>query len=150
MKCREIKEYLDSYSGVDISKKSREEVYIKFRAIYYFLSHKYATDSYSYNKIANLVNKDHASFLNGLKTFESFYISDDNFRVDFTKTENHVISKSSKMNQINIKRIEGLEIEQLRACLIKARMKISAHNKRISALKKQNKKQRLIINKLVS
>lgn len=150
MKCREIKAYLDKDSGLDISKRSRKEVYVKYRAMYYFLCAKYASDANSYSKISKLVGKDHASFINGLKTFESFMISDSSFKQDFSIHEAYVLEQIPKRSRTKIKKIDSIVAEVLKGKLYRSQEKVMRLKNQIRRLKKDNNKKESIISKLLA
>ena len=65
-----IKNYVNVYLQIDITKESRKRPVVYGRAIYYQLCRNFTTHSLS--QIGSVVNKDHASVLHGLKTFKNF------------------------------------------------------------------------------
>jgi len=125
MKCYQIKKYLEKKSGLeDIGIKSRKTKYIKHRSMYYYLCMRYAVDAKTYEEIAALVNKDHASLINGLKTFESFMLSDSDFNKKLGFYENDIKSKLPKTHNDVIKKIDEIPIEILKGRLYRAKYKI--------------------------
>jgi hypothetical protein len=65
-----IKDYVNTYMQLDITKPVRQRSYVYGRAMYYQLSRSFTT--HSLTDIGGVVNKDHASVLHGLKTFKNF------------------------------------------------------------------------------
>lgn len=66
---KQIKENVSGIFGVDIGSKSREEIYPIARAVYYKIARTKTV--LPYKTIGDLVNRNHATVINGLKIFES-------------------------------------------------------------------------------
>ena len=140
MKIAQIKKYLDEISGLDLSSKSQETDYIKYRSKYYFLCVKYATDANSYAKIGKQVDKDHATVMNGLKTFESFMMSNTNFVSRFRVIEKHISMNMTKRHSVILNNIDSMSLELIKAQLLKSKMTIINKNNTIHNLRKKNVK----------
>ena len=68
----EIRNYVESKTGLDISRKTRKRQYVDARALYYKLCRE-NTDA-SLEEIGTLVNRDHSSVVHSvLHCFESVY-----------------------------------------------------------------------------
>lgn len=87
MRVEEIKKRIDEEFGIDISIKCRQTPYIMARALYYHFAMRFGTNSHSLVKVAEVVNKDHASLINGKKTHESYMFSDETYRYRHSKLE---------------------------------------------------------------
>lgn len=68
----EIRNYVESKTGLDISRKTRKRQYVDARALYYKMCREY-TDA-SLEEIGTLVNRDHSSVVHSvLHCFDSVY-----------------------------------------------------------------------------
>ena len=68
----EIRSYVESRTGLDISKKTRKRPYVDARALYFALCRKYTKASF--DEIGVLVNKDHSTVVHSvLHCFDSVY-----------------------------------------------------------------------------
>jgi len=73
----EIKELVDSEFGLDISVKNRKATVVYARCIYYRLCREYTKASLY--EIGEILNKNHATVLHGLKLFKTFQIQPNHF-----------------------------------------------------------------------
>lgn len=83
MKLQEIKDEIDNYYDINISDKSRKLEYIEGRCIFYDLALHFNPVSFRYARVGKALNKHHATVMHGLKTFESLYMCDSNFRKNY-------------------------------------------------------------------
>ena len=134
MTCEQIKNYIDKYSKFDISTSSREQHYIKYRSIYYFLAYKYGDKGYSLSVIAKPCKVDRNTVRHGLKTFESFALTDSDFRLDFYNIKHYVHENTPKETIEILDDLQDVSNELLRVKLMRSTIK--------------NKKQRLKLEKL--
>lgn len=63
-----FKELIENYYGITLTEKSRKQVYIQARYIYFYLCRNFT--NFSLAKIGASVGKDHATVLNGLKKLD--------------------------------------------------------------------------------
>lgn len=97
---KQIKEFLDKKSGVDIGSKSREDIYIRHRCIYYYLAFKYSDEYVTNANVSKEVNRNHATVLSGFKVFRNLYSTDKLFRCLTDGLEKEV----SSLTGVKIKR----------------------------------------------
>ena len=136
MKCKDIKKFLDKESGFDISTKGRKHSKIVYRAIYYYLCQKYASDGVTLESIGVHVNKDHASVLNGFKTLESFVISNDNVKSLLETIEKKIVIKCPKsVDEIN--KVKSFTTQMLQARYILAKRALRIKTRKIYYLKQR-------------
>lgn len=69
MKIKEIKEFVDSYFGIDISSKRRYRYYVDARFMYCKLCYinEFVKEHNSLAKIGAFINRDHASVIHAIK-----------------------------------------------------------------------------------
>ena len=95
MTCEQIKNYIDREAGFDIATKSREQHYIKYRSMYYFLCNRYAKDGHSLSVISGTCKVTISAMKNGLKAFEYFLSTNSDFKASFNSIINHVQENTS-------------------------------------------------------
>ena len=82
-----IKDIVNQYFQIDISKKTRQQVYVDARGIYYSLSRELVPGA-TYEKLGKSVNLNHATVVNGMKQF--------NFLLEYNKsTQNNYLTLKS-------------------------------------------------------
>ena len=129
MTCQQIKDYIDKYSGLNIATKSREQHYIKYRSIYYFLCHRYAENGYCFNIMSKPVRVHRLTPRHGLNTFQSFVLSDPDFRLNYNIIKNYIKENTSKEIHDKLDSMEVINLEILKADLIRKRLKTEALEK---------------------
>jgi hypothetical protein len=75
----EIKDLVNKELNIDIAKGTREQEYIFARSVYYALCRKHTSSSLAL--IGSLLNKNHATVMNGLKTFRSLEFTPNSYKV---------------------------------------------------------------------
>jgi hypothetical protein len=89
MNIRTIKKLVEQETELDLTTKTRKQEYIYARAVYYKLSRENTLSPL--RDIGRLVNKDHAGVINGLKSFETITLSNDNTWMDlYSKLSNEI------------------------------------------------------------
>tara|TARA_R110001606_G_scaffold345877_1_gene494761 strand:- start:389 stop:952 length:564 start_codon:yes stop_codon:yes gene_type:complete len=111
MTLTELKEYLDDYYDFDIALKCRKTNYVRARCMYYELA-KYVNSWNSLETIGAVVKRDHATVLHGYKTFNSYFVSDESFRITYDNLFTRLESFFSSV--IEIKVIERKELQDLK------------------------------------
>tara|TARA_R110002051_G_C8752039_1_gene500346 strand:- start:3597 stop:3968 length:372 start_codon:yes stop_codon:yes gene_type:complete len=105
----DIKKHLDELFGIDIAEKSRKHDYIKARAIYYKLCKVSKGEVFTFQRCADVVQRNHATVMHGLKTFESFMFCDKSFKSLYEDIEIEV-NPLAKRKTDKQKRIESLNL----------------------------------------
>jgi len=72
-----IKELVEKHFRQNIDTESRERNLIYMRAIYYKLCHE--NTRHSLHKIGNYVNRNHATVINGIRTFDDVLLTQEPF-----------------------------------------------------------------------
>jgi len=81
---QKIKELVEIETKIrDISKKSRLPDIVDARVMYYYLAKKYT--EFSYQRIARQVNRDHATALHGMKSYNNWNFASLQYRKQLTK-----------------------------------------------------------------
>lgn len=81
---KKIKELVEIETRIrDISKKSRLPDIVDARVMYYYLSKKYT--GFSYQRIASQVNRDHATALHGMKSYNNWNFASLQYRKQLDK-----------------------------------------------------------------
>ena len=93
MTCKEIKKTIDDFSGLDISIKCREPLYVDYRFIYYYMCKKYARKNITLKRIGEAINRDHSSVIYGLKQYENLHDTCAVFRRKVIKIEKLIKQK---------------------------------------------------------
>lgn len=146
MTCKEIKDFLNEFSGFKIESKNRKIKYIYFRSIYYYLCLKYSEDGFSYESIAEIIDrKSHITAMNGINEFYNFIETDRVFQGIFqrieptflkqNKIEDYVLDITSA-DILNL----GKRCKRLKKANAKKDKQITCLKSRISSLKKRQKK----------
>ena len=73
MNLETIKKIVENVTNIDITKESRKREIVEARCIYYKISKLYTKSSL--DKIGELLNKNHATVLHGIKKFDMIYDS---------------------------------------------------------------------------
>jgi hypothetical protein len=123
MTSKQIKEYIDERAGLDISIMSRKSEFIRYRSMYSFLCHRYAEDGYSFSRIARVIKKDDNTVRHSIKAFESFMLTDIHFRTEFSVLKDHVVRNTPKETQDNLNELEMINLEVMKANLIRKKLK---------------------------
>ena len=144
MTSQEIKNHIDKIAGFDISNNSRKTEFIKYRSLYSFLCHRYAEDGHSFASIARVIKKDDNTIRHSIKTFESFMLTDIRFRSDFDSLRDYVVNETSKETHDKLKYLEMINLEVLRADLIRRKMKTKAMGRYLRLEAKRNKSDKAI------
>ena len=93
-----IKDIVNDYFQINITKKTRMQVYVDARGIYYSLSRELVPGA-TYEKLGKSVNLNHATVVNGMKQF--------NFLLEYNKsTQNNYLTLKS----ICLKNIDKLSL----------------------------------------
>lgn len=95
MTCKELKAFVDKQATYDISLSGRKLDQLYYRWIYYYLCYKYASNGYSFSRIAKEVNKSHATVMHGIKEFHNVYKYDDAFKNLCNAIEDSLIDNNS-------------------------------------------------------
>lgn len=112
-----IKKILDDYFGIDMSSRSRKSTYVEARMMYYHFIFNNILPRPSLSKIGKPVNRNHATVLHGLDTFDVLIESDYNFKRQYIVLEKILIetldlSMTIKTERLNLlERIDTLENE---------------------------------------
>ena len=92
VKLIDIKRLIDVLHDCDISSRSRERVpYVYGRNVYCHIARKYTTASY--DAIGNIINRNHATVINSVKTFENDYNND----YEFIKFADEILKQLPKI-----------------------------------------------------
>lgn len=97
---------INDHYGVDINKKTREQSYVTGRSVYYKLLREMG---YGFTAIAETLNKNHATVIHHIKTFNDLLSYDKNLRHDYEVvreifyegTANHPFFDKTRQELIN-------------------------------------------------
>ena len=111
---QEIKDLVDSEFGFDINVKNRKQSVVFARAVYYRLCREYTKASLY--EIGELLSKNHATVLHGLKLFKTFQIQPKHFRreLEIYKAISSELSDSPKQESTLLERIQKEKQEVLK------------------------------------
>ena len=82
MNLERVADLVSDIYDIDIFNISRKRKYCDSRSMFYKLSREYVKDV-SLTEIANFVNKNHASVIQGLKQFDNLIYSDNDFKDNY-------------------------------------------------------------------
>lgn len=126
IKLYEIKNLVESEIKLDLKTKNRQRRYVIGRFIYGKLARDYTSETLM--DIALQIERDHTSIVHYLKTFDSFYRFDNNFRKIYDKLEEQlqqIVKIKSTRTYINKKVIHPYRLinakKSLRKILIQRR-----------------------------
>lgn len=150
MTCKEIKDFLDKEAGFDIGMKTRRREHVNFRFVFYYLCFRYGSDSRSYDFVAKVINRNHATAIHGLKEFYNIYEYDKFFREFSNKIEDKIKSISNLKAPKYLRQINDKSLLDIKADYQKYEDKIGELRMKIQTIRTTNYKLRKRINKLKS
>jgi len=99
-----IKEIINKYFELDISKKTRQREYIEARFIYFTLVKKYT--GLSLAAIAKTTSQNHATVLHGIKKLKDLMLHDKRLKFNYKLLDNKVADNDSAVKDFDF--TEGL------------------------------------------
>lgn len=99
-----IKEIINKYFELDISKKTRQREYIEARFIYFTLVKKYT--GLSLAAIAETTNQNHATVLHGIRTLRNLMRQDKRLTFNYKLLDNKVADSETTIKEFDF--TEGL------------------------------------------
>jgi len=95
-----IKELVNNYFNLDITRKTRKKEYVEARSYFYKLMREHTP--YSLEQIGKEVNRDHASVLHGIKSLYNWMQQDTRIRNNYRVLNSQLKSLEHQAEVINI------------------------------------------------
>lgn len=107
-----IKNYLEAEYVLDISAKTRLQLYVKTRCMFYWFAKRYTT--LTLKEIGAMVgNIDHSTVIHGLTIVEQYISQDKQFARDMKRHDDFIVSRFINPQTDSVESINA-EIEQLK------------------------------------
>lgn len=107
-----IKNYLEAEYVLDITSKTRIQVYVKTRCMFYWFAKRYTT--LTLKEIGAMVgNIDHSTVIHGLTIVEQYIAQDKGFAKDMKRHDDFIVSRFINPQTDSVESINA-EIEQLK------------------------------------
>lgn len=148
-----IKKTVENFFTINLATKKRTLEYVEARAIYYKLCQEFCPSEFRFTQVGQSVDRNHATVMHGIKTFESLYLCSSLFRKSYNEIKD--VLRAEIKDAIDINDLPELDEKLVNRFLLrkdKTIERIMEANDRyfnmVNFYKNENKKLRTELKKL--